>query len=115
MSALKRTLELRVAGGLEMSNDKEQELQVKIPEELSPVFSNIARVSHSDDEFSLHFAHTIQGTNMAEVKAIVSLTPSHAKRLLRALEEQIQKYESEFREIDLPEEPESEKQLGYVG
>lgn len=98
-----------------MTNEKRKELQVRIPERVSPVFSNLARISHSDDEFSLHFAHSIQGTNKAEVKAIVSVTPSHAKRLVKTLKEQIKKYESEFGEINLPEEPKTDEELKYVG
>ncbi|KXA94514.1 hypothetical protein AKJ65_04185 [candidate division MSBL1 archaeon SCGC-AAA259E19] len=98
-----------------MSNNKEQELQIKMPEGLSPVFSNAARVLHSDDEFSLHFAQTIPGTNRAEAKAIVSLTPSHAKRLLKAIEREIQDFESKFGEIELPEEPGSKEKPDYVG
>ncbi|KXA94135.1 hypothetical protein AKJ37_07925, partial [candidate division MSBL1 archaeon SCGC-AAA259I09] len=81
----------------------------------SPVFSNIMRVLHSDDEFSLHFAQSIQGTNKAEVKAIVSLTPSHAKRVIKALENQVQKYEEEFGEIELPEESKTSEKPSYVG
>lgn len=70
---------------------------------------------HSDDEFSLHFAQTLPGTNRAEAKAIVSLTPSHAKRLLKAIEREIHDFESKFGEIELPEEPESEGKSDYVG
>lgn len=98
-----------------MSNNKKKELNIRVPESLAPTFANMIAITHSDDEFSLRFVHRVHGTNRAEAKAIVSITPKHAKRLLKALKNNIQKYEKQFGKIDLPEEPEREKKLSYVG
>lgn len=84
----------------------EKELQVKVGD-VVPVFSNSANIAHKDDEFTFTFMHLFpvpgqppQGT----VKAVVTLTPQHAKRFLNALKDNIQKYEQTFGEIKLVEE-----------
>lgn len=84
--------------------EKTPELNVDLPSILEPVFSNAIQISHKDDEFTLTFIHIIPNTNRGKVKAIVALTPQHTKRLLRALDENIKKYESTFGEIRLIEE-----------
>jgi CHASE1-domain containing sensor protein len=83
-----------------------QHLSVKIPESLEPVYSNLIKISHKDDEFTLTFLHRIQDSNLAMGRAIVTITPPHAKRLVKALIANVQKYESNFGEIKLPEETE---------
>lgn len=85
---------------------KELHLSVKIPENLEPVYSNLIRIGHKDDEFTLTFLHRIPESNMALGRAIVTITPQHAKRLLRALDANVKRYEATFGEIKLPEEPE---------
>lgn len=83
---------------------KMQQLNVKIPDKLEPVYSNLIKISHTDDEFALTFLHKIPDTNLAQGRAIVTITPQHAKRLQRALTANIQKYEASFGEIKLPED-----------
>lgn len=95
-----------------MTNKKE--LNIQIPEDLEPTYSNMIQIGHSDDEFSLRFIQRVQGTKMAKAKAIVSISPKHAKRLKKALEENIKKYEEKFGEINLPEEEKNEN-VDYVG
>ncbi len=82
----------------------DEKINVNIPKDLDPTYSNMVQISHKDDEFTLNFLHQIPNTNQAKAKAIVSITPQHAKRLYRALEENLKKFESRFGKIDLPEE-----------
>jgi len=81
-----------------------QQLSVKMPDTLEPVYSNMIRISHKDDEFTLTFLHRMPETNLAMGRAMVTITPQHAKRLLRALTANLQKYESTFGEIKLLED-----------
>ncbi len=83
-----------------------QQLSVKMPDTLEPVYSNMIRISHKDDEFTLTFLHRMPETNLAMGRAMVTITPQHAKRLLRALTANLQKYESTFGEIKLLEDTE---------
>ncbi|KXA96865.1 hypothetical protein AKJ37_04220 [candidate division MSBL1 archaeon SCGC-AAA259I09] len=91
-----------------------KELNIQVPEDLEPTYSNMIQIGHSDDEFSLRFIQRVHGTGMAKMKSIVSISPKHAKRLRNALEENIKKYENKFGEIELPEEDKTED-IDYVG
>lgn len=64
------------------------------------MYSNFALVSHSMSEFVLDFAKIMPGMDKGKVKARIILTPSHAKRVLAALKENITKYEAMFGEIN---------------
>ena len=86
-----------------------------LPSTLEPTFANNIVINHKDDEFCLTFMQTIPNTNVAKVKAIVAITPPHAKRLLRALDENVKKYESRFGEIKLPEAPKEGGPTTYIG
>jgi len=84
--------------------DKQKGLNIVVPENLEPVFSNSVLINHKDDEFALTFVQMMPISNKGKARAVVSLTPQHAKRLVRALEENIKKYEESFGEIKLTEE-----------
>jgi len=89
----------------------EKELQVDLGD-VAPVFSNSANIAHKDDEFTFTFMHLYPIPGQPPkgfVKAVVSLTPQHAKRFLNALEDNIRKYEQTFGEIKLIEEKEKPK------
>lgn len=89
----------------------EEKINVNIPEDLDPVYSNMVQISHKDDEFTLNFVHRVPRTNQAKAKSIVSITPQHAKRLYKALENNIKKYESHFGNISLPEESDESRDV----
>lgn len=74
--------------------DGEQQINVEISEEMAEgVYSNLALIAHSPSEFVLDFIRLLPGVPKARVKARVILTPEHAKRLLMALHDNVQKYE----------------------
>ena len=56
------------------------------------VYSNLALITHSTSEFILDFATVMPGLPKARIKSRVILTPEHAKRLLRSLQENIVRY-----------------------
>ena len=65
-------------------------------------YSNLAIISHSSSEFILDFATVLPGVEKAQVKSRIILTPEHAKRLLRSLQENIVRYESTMGKIEIP-------------
>ena len=86
-------------------NDKNQsaenQLKIEISDEVADgIYSNLAIISHSNSEFVLDFIMITPGVPKAKVKSRIILTPQHAKRLLKALKENITKYESSFGEIN---------------
>ena len=71
------------------------QLQIELTEEIAQgIYSNLAIITHSSSEFVVDFVRVMPGIPKANVKARIILTPEHAKRLLLALQENIQKYET---------------------
>lgn len=56
-------------------------------------FSNLAIINHSSTEFVVDFVNIMPGVPKAKVKSRIILTPQHAKRLVEALNENIERYE----------------------
>ena len=77
-----------------------KEIQVTIPQTLEPVYSNMIQVAYKEDEFTFMFLHQIPGINQARGKAVVTLSPTHAKSLLTVLEKTVREYEEKFRSLD---------------
>jgi len=83
-----------------MSDDKKKGLNIELTEEVAEgVYSNLAIINHSPSEFVLDFIKVMPGVPKAKVKSRVLLTPQHAKRLLKALSDNISKYEAQHGEI----------------
>jgi hypothetical protein len=80
------------------------EISVNIPPTLDPVYSNMIQIAYKDDEFTFLFLHQLPQVNQARAKAIVSITPTHAKNLLAVLTKTMQDYESKFGTIAVPKE-----------
>lgn len=74
------------------------------------------QIAFKDDEFTLLFLHQIPNLNQAKAKAIVTISPKHAKKLLAVLKQTVSEFESKFGEIEAPKEPpagESVTMRGY--
>lgn len=77
----------------EMNN----QLQIELKEDVAQgTYANLAVITHSSSEFIVDFVRVMPGMPKASVKSRIVLAPEHAKRLLRALEENIGKYERTF-------------------
>ena len=75
------------------------------PEVSAGVYSNLAIISHTPAEMVLDFAQMLPGNKNAAVRSRIIMNPIHAKRLLMALNDNIQKYESQFGPIEEPKVP----------
>ena len=90
-------------------NQPTNQLNIEISEEVAEgSYANLAIITHSHAEFVIDFVNVMPGTPKSKVKSRVILTPQHAKRLMKALTENIGKYESangtikDLEEIQLP-------------
>ena len=80
------------------------QLQIELKEDVGQgTYANLAIITHSSSEFVLDFVRVLPGMPKASVKSRVILAPEHAKRLLRALEDNISKYERAYGSIEPPE------------
>ena len=78
-----------------MEEQNENQLNIELSEEIAEgVYSNLAIITHSSSEFVLDFIRVMPGVPKAKVKSRIILTPEHAKRLISALEENLEKFEA---------------------
>jgi hypothetical protein len=77
-------------------------MAIEIPANLEAVYSNFALITHSPSEVVIDFARMLPNMPKTRVYARIVMTPMNAKLLLRALTENLGKFESQFGEIILP-------------
>ena len=70
------------------------------PEALSGTYSNLVIISHSPSEFVIDFAQSLPGTKNPVVRQRIVMNPFHTKRFLKALVDNVSKFEKNFGEID---------------
>lgn len=76
---------------------QQPQLQIKADEkELLGTYSNLAMIHHNADEFTMNFIYVFPNVPQGKLVSSIILSPSHAKRLLHALTENIARYESQF-------------------
>ena len=94
-------------------NDDQSNENIEVqsdPETLKGVFANVTNIGHGQEEFIIDYLFIQQQPiPFGKLVTRVILTPSHAKRLLQALEDNIQKYEKNFGVIDSGEKESPEK------
>ena len=87
------------------NQDNNGQLQIELKEDVAQgIYANLAIITHSSSEFILDFVRVMPGMPKAGVQSRIVLAPEHAKRLLRALEENIGKYERSFGPVRMPDE-----------
>jgi hypothetical protein len=76
------------------NNQNENQISIELTEEIaSGVYSNLAIITHSHAEFVCDFVQMLPGMPKAQVKSRIIMTPQNAKRLMKALMENVHKYE----------------------
>lgn len=80
---------------------KGNQLNIELPEEVAEgTYSNLAIISHSQTEFIVDFVRLLPNVPKAKVKSRIILTPVHAKRLLKALSDNVRKYEQQHGKVN---------------
>jgi uncharacterized protein DUF3467 len=75
---------------------------LELPADVRPAYANLARIVHSPADIMIDFAHLMPGDTKARITSRVLLSPLSAKLLLRALTENLSRYEAAFGEIVIP-------------
>jgi hypothetical protein len=74
---------------------QENQINIELTDEIAEgIYSNLAIITHSQSEFIVDFVKLMPGVPKAKVKSRIILTPQHAKRLMRALADNISKFEA---------------------
>jgi len=101
-----------------MADEKKQEnqLNIELDEAMADgIYANLAIINHSVSEFVVDFINVMPGTPKAKVKSRIILTPQHAKRLAKALADNIQKFEEAHGDIKDYEQPPIPMNFGPAG
>ena len=78
-----------------MEQNPNQPLNIEISEEIAEgSYANLAIITNSNAEFVVDFVNVMPGTPKSKVKSRVILTPMHAKRFMKALVENVERYEA---------------------
>ena len=86
-----------------MSNGQQQEIKINFPPHLQGgVYSNNMVVSHTKEEFIMDFMMVAPPVGTVMSRVIIS--PGHVKRMISALQDNVQKYEARFGTIQAAEE-----------
>ncbi len=81
---------------------QQQPVAIEIPANLEAVYSNFALITHSPSEVVVDFARMLPNMPKTRVYARIVMTPMNAKLLLRALAENLGKFEAQYGEIIVP-------------
>ncbi len=84
------------------SSPAQQPMAIEIPANLEAIYTNFALITHSPSEVVIDFARVLPNMPKTRVYARMVMTPMNAKLLLRALTDNLAKYEAQYGEIILP-------------
>ena len=95
---------------------KEGKINVELDDKIAEgTYSNLAIINHSVSEFIVDFISVMPGQPKAKVKSRIILTPQHAKRLVKALAENVKRFEKSHGEIKDYEQPPIPMNFGPTG
>ncbi|WP_458627391.1 DUF3467 domain-containing protein [Winogradskyella sp. PC D3.3] len=95
---------------------KKGQINIELDEKIAEgTYSNLAIINHSVSEFVVDFVSIMPGTPKSKVKSRIILTPQHAKRLLKALGENVTRFENAHGEIKDYEQPPIPLNFGPTG
>ena len=92
------------------------QMQIKADEkELQGLYSNLVMLQHNLEEFTLNFVYIFPNGAQGKLLSSMIVSPGHAKRIWRALGENISRYEAQFGPIkEAPEGSNPPPNVGFV-
>jgi len=98
------------------NKQKQGQINIELDEKVAEgTYSNLAIINHSVSEFVIDFVSIMPGTPKSKVKSRIILTPQHAKRLFKALGDNVHKFENAHGEIKDYEQPPIPLNFGPTG
>src|ERR1700743_3839149 len=75
----------------------EQQLNIELTEDMADgTYANLAIITHSFAEFVIDFVNVMPNVPKAKVKSRIVMTPQHAKRLMKALIDNVKRFEGQY-------------------
>jgi hypothetical protein len=98
------------------NNKNGQQINIELDADVAQgIYSNLAIINHSASEFVVDFVSIMPGVPKSKVKSRIILTPQHAKRLLKALADNVNRFEKAHGEIKDFEQPPIPMNFGPTG
>jgi len=95
---------------------KPTKLNIEIDEKTADgTYANLAIINHSVSEFVVDFINVMPGSPKSKVKSRIILTPQHAKRLAKALADNVNRFETQHGEIKDYDQPPIPMNFGPTG
>jgi hypothetical protein len=85
-----------------MTKSQARSLNIELPAGLEPTYANFALISHTPSEVIIDLAQMLPNQPQVRIRSRVVMTPLNAKLMLRALQENLGKYEATYGEIMIP-------------
>ncbi|HCF64297.1 MAG TPA: DUF3467 domain-containing protein [Chitinophagaceae bacterium] len=80
---------------MDQENNNNHQINIEISEEVAEgTYANLAIITHSHAEFVIDFVSVMPGTPKSKVKNRIIFTPFHAKRFMKAMMENVKKFEA---------------------
>lgn len=101
---------------MENPKNRKNQINIELTDEVAEgIYSNLAIITHSNSEFIVDFVRIMPGVPKAKVKSRIVLTPQHAKRLLKALTENVLKFEAVYGIIQDTGQPDDFPPIDFGG
>lgn len=101
---------------MDENQNQEGQINIELDESVADgTYSNLAIINHSVSEFIVDFINIMPGVPKAKVKSRIILTPQHAKRLTKALLDNVHRFEEAHGEIKDYEQPPIPMNFGPTG
>jgi len=95
---------------------KQKQINIELDEKIAEgTYSNLAIINHSVSEFVVDFISMMPGAPKAKVKSRIVLTPQHAKKFLKALNDNVNRFEKAHGIIKDYEQPPIPLNFGPTG
>ncbi|UNY98935.1 DUF3467 domain-containing protein [Zhouia spongiae] len=100
----------------EKDKNKQGQINIELDDNVAQgIYSNLAIINHSVSEFVVDFISVMPGVPKAKVRSRIVLTPQHAKRFLKALQDNVTRFENAHGEIKEYEQPPIPMNFGPTG
>ncbi|QIE59041.1 DUF3467 domain-containing protein [Rasiella rasia] len=100
----------------EENKQKQGQINIELDQEVAQgTYSNLAIINHSQSEFVVDFVSIMPGVPKSKVKSRIVLTPQHAKRFLKAMHDNVSRFEQQHGEIKDYKQPAIPINFGPTG
>ncbi len=101
---------------MEDKKQNQKQINIELDEKVAEgTYSNLAIINHSVSEFVVDFISLMPGAPKAKVKSRIILTPQHAKKFLKALHDNVNRFEQAHGTIKDYEQPSIPLNFGPTG